>query len=213
RFLAPRLVTVKPRRVAPSGDAIGELAVYLHNDSDAPWQDTLVLRQISLDGEMVAERREPIDVAARASARVLVPDAYHNRPGDTLLVADVGEHRGTWFFEADKHLPYPEPAFNAVLERDGDVHRLTLTAGTLLRDLCLFPDRLDASATIDDQFLTLLPGESKTFEIRSAQPLTVEALTSPPVCQCANRFGGTKQRAMVDAPDAPCEALPASSAD
>jgi hypothetical protein len=42
---------------------------------------------------------------------------------------------------------------------------------------------------VNDQLVTLLPGESFTFVIKSKQDLTAEQLTRQPVLQCANRFG------------------------
>ena len=46
-------------------------------------------------------------------------------------------------------------------------YRVTVTARTILRDLALFPDRLDPAATVDNALVTLLPGESATFSVRS----------------------------------------------
>lgn len=62
----------------------------------------------------------------------------------------------------------------------------TVTAGTLLRDLALFPDRLDPSSTVDDMLITLLPGESVTFRVDTAERLDPEVLTAPPVLRCVN---------------------------
>jgi len=73
--------------------------------------------------------------------------------------------------------------------RDEDEYRLTITARTLLRDLCLLPDHLDPDAQVLDQLITLLPGMSFTFNIASTADLSPDALTRPPVLQCANRFG------------------------
>jgi beta-mannosidase len=63
---------------------------------------------------------------------------------------------------------------------------VTVTAGTILRDLTLFPDRLDGCATVDDALVTLLPGESATFTIRTTCALEPAPLTSPPVLRCVN---------------------------
>jgi beta-mannosidase len=57
--------------------------------------------------------------------------------------------------------------------------------------LCLFVDRLDPQATINEQFLTLLPDEKYPFQFQSERELRLEQLTSPPVLQCVNRFGGS----------------------
>jgi beta-mannosidase len=56
----------------------------------------------------------------------------------------------------------------------------------VLRDLTLFPDRLDGSASVDKALVTLLPSESVTFMVRSEAALDVDALTSRPVLRCVN---------------------------
>lgn len=61
-----------------------------------------------------------------------------------------------------------------------------MTARSLLRDLCLFPDRLDPDAEVDDMLVTLLPGETIRFAIRSAVPLDPAALVRPPVLRTVN---------------------------
>ncbi len=60
-----------------------------------------------------------------------------------------------------------------------------VTARTLVRDLALFPDRLDPLATVDDMLVTLLPGESATFVV-TGEDLGPEALTAYPVLRCVN---------------------------
>lgn len=104
-------------------------------------------------------------------------------------LAAAGRARALWFFDIDGKLAYPSPDFRARLTRKANTHRLKITARVLLRDAAVFADRLDADATVNDQLVTLLPGESFVFVIESAQELAREALTSPPVFQCANRFG------------------------
>ena len=49
---------------------------------------------------------------------------------------------------------------HAKLSSSGDAQTLTVTAKTLLRDVCLFADRLDPNAQVSDQCVTLLPGET-----------------------------------------------------
>ena len=61
-----------------------------------------------------------------------------------------------------------------------------MTARTILRDLTLFPDRLDPEATVDEALVTLLPGESAVFVVRSQLSLDPEALTNRPVLRCVN---------------------------
>ncbi|MER6594251.1 hypothetical protein ABT214_20865 [Micromonospora purpureochromogenes] len=65
-----------------------------------------------------------------------------------------------------------------------------MTARTVLRDLTLFPDRLDPSAEVDRALVTLLPGESTTFTVSAERPPDPVALTARPVLRCVNDIVG-----------------------
>ncbi len=66
---------------------------------------------------------------------------------------------------------------------------VTLRAKRFLRDAAIFPDRLEPDGRVDDQLITLLPGESHTFELDLGRAVTTDELNAPGVIQCANRFG------------------------
>ncbi len=189
RFFADRLVTIKTRGVAPQGEPMGALAVYFHNDHDEVWSGQCVLRKMSLDGQTLQELRKDVEVAPRSLERFDVPDDWREQTEDAFLVVDMGDARNEWWFAPDKELAYPDADFEASLETDGRVKRLTVRARSLMRDICVFPDRIDPDATINDQCVTLLPGEVFVFEIVSDAAMTLEQLTRPPVMQSVNRFG------------------------
>jgi len=183
RFFAPRLLTFQPR---------GErLLLFADNDADEPWDGMLPIRRVSFGGETLAKREVELGLAPRTGANVLEVggDLLPADPTAELLVAEASGVRAVWFWRPDKELSYPRPRFAADLSRDGEVWRLTITAETLLRELCVFADRLDPAAEASEQLVTLLPGESHTFRIRSAAELAPAALTARPVLQCVNRFG------------------------
>jgi beta-mannosidase len=71
----------------------------------------------------------------------------------------------------------------------GGGYRVEVTAHAFVRDLTLFPDRLDPAATVDDALVTLLPGESAAFVIGVPGPLDTAALAVPPVLRSANDLG------------------------
>ena len=184
RFYADKLLTFQPRG--------SKLALFACNDSDTVWSGEVALRRMDFTGEVLAEDSLKLEVPERTTRGVLELPAALTTPNESraeVVVAQVGEARALWFFERDKNLFYPEPEFEAGLERDGDLYSLTLTAHSLLRDVAIFADRLDPDAGVSDQLVTLLPGESFTFEIRSTKALTEESLTAAPVFQCANPFG------------------------
>jgi beta-mannosidase len=184
RFYAPRLLTIQPE-----ADAI---VLYANNDCDEPWQGEATVRRIDFDGKELSRVVLPLDVGARENQRVAVLPTGIVTPTDKtreMVVAEVGEQRAMWFFASDRELVYPGAKPQAALRRDAAAWRLSVSTKTLLRDVVVNIDRLDPQATIDDNVMTLLPGESREFVIHSVKELTLDQLINPPVFQCANRFG------------------------
>jgi beta-mannosidase len=176
---ADRLVTIQP-----------DLTVVAVNDSPERWTSRLTVHRLGLDGLKLGEMTANVDVAPRASATVRLP-ADVCMPGDPkaeLLVADVDGRRAFQFFAEDRDMAYPAAAFKADAEPVHGGFRVTVTAHTILRDLCLFPDRLDPASTVDNALVTLLAGETTTFFVRTDQSLDPAALTCRPVLRCINDF-------------------------
>jgi beta-mannosidase len=67
---------------------------------------------------------------------------------------------------------------------------LDITARTLVRDLTVFPDRVDPAATIDRQLVTLLPGESVTLRVHGTDNTDPAVWSAPPVLRTANDLVG-----------------------
>ncbi|MEV0797582.1 glycoside hydrolase family 2 protein [Kribbella sp. NPDC050281] len=173
---APRLLTFQPR-----GDTVALIAV---NDGIDTWQEEVVVRRIALDGTELAAIRLEIDAPANSALTLELPAAVAT-PGDErteLLVAG-----GVWWtYVSDRDIAYPKAGYDAVVESAPDGTRVVVTARTLLRDLTLFPDRLDPSASVDTAMVNLLPGETASFTIRSDRPLEAAELTTRPVLRCLN---------------------------
>jgi beta-mannosidase len=188
RLYADRLLTIQPH-----GDGLALVAV---NEGGQPWNADVTVSRVALTGEPLAKTAVEVSVPAR-SAQVLPLPADLAGPDDPraeLLLAeaagppgDTGEdQRAFWFFAEDKDIAYPPARFDAAVEPDGDGVRVTVTARTVLRDLTLFPDRLDPAAEVDRALVTLLPGESTTFTVRGATGLDATALIDRPVLRCVN---------------------------
>jgi beta-mannosidase len=180
RMFADVLVTVQP-------DA-GGLAVAAVNDSLAPFTAPVEVARVSLDGQPRAKTVVEFDLAPGSARTVVLPDdvAGSDDPTRELLVVDSPAGRAWWFFTEDRDIAYPPAGFDATVDPTADGLRVTVTARTILRDLTLFPDRLDAEATVDDALVTLLPGESAVFTVRTKAPLDPAALTTAPVLRCVN---------------------------
>src|SRR5690606_17393069 len=137
RVFADRLLTIQPRD--------GELVLVAVNDSAEDWSGSVAVSRRGFDGLPLAQVEYPLAVAARSAVTVPLP-ASLAIPGDEraeLLLAEAGDQRGWWFFARDKELSYPKAEYEAVVEATPEGTQVTVTAGTLLRDLTLFPDRLD----------------------------------------------------------------------
>jgi len=181
KFFEDQILTIQP-----VGDSLG---LYAINDSDETWSGAAAVRRISFTGQQFARQTLDVEVAPRTAQLLLKLDDTFTRPGDPsreATFAELGWEKAAWYFAPDKELHYLAPDFDA--EWSGG--KLTIRAKTLLRDVCVFADRLDPEAIVRNQQLeTLLPGEQTVFLIETKRPLTLEQLTSPPVFQCANRFG------------------------
>ncbi len=180
RAFADRLLTIQPRD--------GGLVLVAVNDSAEDWSGSVAVGRHGFDGARLAQVEFPLAVPARSTLTLPLP-ASLAVAGDEraeLLLAEAGDQRAWWFFARDRELSYPKAEYEAVVEPAPDGAQVTVTAGTLLRDLALFPDRLDPAAEVDEALVTLLPGESAVFTVTGATELGPGALTTKPVLRCAN---------------------------
>jgi beta-mannosidase len=198
RAYAPVLLSMEP------GD--GGLALVLHNDSDRSWHGAVRVRRLAFDGTELAAVTLEVMAEPRSPAVWLTLPAELATPADPageLVIADAEGLRALHFFAPDKDLRYPPPELSTDLGEDAAAgaangahrYRLVVHAHSLLRDLCVFPDRLHPDATVDGALVTLLPGESHTFTIASPAPLTRAALSAPPVLASANALVKSPQTA------------------
>ena len=182
KFFADVLWTIQP-------EPDGSLNLCVINDTDKEFNAFAQIARMKFDGSVLAQQSAPVKVAPRTLVRIPIATdlATSTDPKKELIVAGNKQHQATWFFKPDRELDYPKAEFDA----DWTDGHLTILAKTLIRDLCIFVDRLDADATIDDKLVTLLPGQSVTFHIQSKQTLTQKALTSSPVLRSVNDFDAT----------------------
>jgi beta-mannosidase len=178
RAYADRLLTFQPRDGAPALVAV--------NETGAPWRAPVAVVRLGFDGQPAAKATLAVDVPPRSGLTLPLPAdlAAPDDPRGELLTAEgEGAERAFWFFAPDRDLAYPAATWDAEVVGD----RVTVTARTILRDLTLFPDRLDPAASADPALVTLLPGESVTFTITGAAgPLDPAALASRPVLRAVN---------------------------
>lgn len=183
RSYADRLLTVQP-----SGDSLHLVAV---NEHDEPWHVHASASRTAFDGTVIETRPIEFRVAPRSTWRMELEELLRVPDEATreLLVIDDAStsQRATWFFAEDRDLAYPTPSFQTSVIPIEVGYRVEVEAGSLLRDVAIFADRIDASAAVDDMLVTLLPGERATFVIRTDLRIDDPArFTRAPQLRCAN---------------------------
>lgn len=179
---ADRLVTVQPR---------GEnLVVAVVNDSPDALAGDLVVRRLRFDGTELASVSFPLALDRRSSATVEIPQevAASTSEADELIVATIGAERGFWYFAEARDSGLPAPAFTADVRRVDDGYAVAIHADTFLRDLTLLVDKVVPDAVVDDQLVTLLPGEDVVFHVRTATDIDPADLVSTRVVRTANQL-------------------------
>nr|WP_296067550.1 glycoside hydrolase family 2 protein [uncultured Actinoplanes sp.] len=202
RAYADRLLTLQPRTgepLTPGGPRTGiepgavvppdgPPALVAVNDGAGTWSFTATVTRRTLTGDVLASAVLASTVAPGDAVTLTLPPELVTAgdPATELIVAEAGDERAWWFFPTDREIRWPAADYAAEVHRDGDHTRVTVTARSILRSLTLFPDRLDPAAETDRAAVTLLPGESVTFTVRSARELDPDALTKRPVLRSVN---------------------------
>ncbi len=183
RAFADRLLTVQPR--------VDGLAVVLVNDHATDWDGSVRVRRVAFDATTLAEATLPFAVGAR-DALTLPLAATLGVPRDAaaeVLLAEVdGAQRAWWWFAEDRDAQLPEPRRDAAVRSVDGGYAVEVTALTILKDVALLADRAAPDARVDELLVSLLPGETATFRVRTAADLDLGALTDPLVLRCANQL-------------------------
>ncbi|MEU5335508.1 glycoside hydrolase family 2 protein [Streptomyces asoensis] len=183
RLYADRLLTLRARDHG--------LVLAAVNQSREPWTGAVSLRRMSVEGAVIEAAELELAVGARAVRELPVPPGLEPAGAKEFLVADApgsprpggsaaGEGlRALHFPAADRDIPYPRPRFEVSLVPGG----VTVTAGTLVRDLLLQADRLGPTARADRGLVTLLPGERVTIGVRGWETPDAAAARAALYCQ------------------------------
>jgi len=180
RAYGDRLLTIQPTEY--------RLRAMLVNEAATSWSTEVHARRMSLDGRTLAEIRIPVVVGPRAMASLDLPTsvAVPRRAKDEILVIDAGLLRSVWTWLPDRDLDYPDARWEVSMAAEPTGYEVSVTARTLVRDLCLFPDRLHADAVVDDMLVTLLPAETATFHVASPPLSDPTRLSIRPVLRSVN---------------------------
>ena len=159
----------------------GGAVLQVSSTSGDPWEARPRVRRVRLaDGAVLAERSLVVSLGPR-EARVLELPAEVARPDEPtreLLVVDGAGPRHAVAFAADRWVEWPVPELETELAPDG--RAVTVTAGSVLRDLLLQADRLGRRT--DTGLVTLLPGERATIRfVGDGAPVQPDDLRFPVV--------------------------------
>jgi beta-mannosidase len=158
------------------------------NDHDSPWDGRLRLRRAGFDGAELAAAEIDLRVAARSGATMTVPEALLDVTDASreVLLAEIDDIRATRLFAEDFELAYdPAPLTAEAVPAPGG-YAVTVTATAFARDVAVLADRVAADAVVVDMLVALLPGESRTFTVRTGAAVDPVAFTVPPVLRSAN---------------------------
>ncbi len=182
RAYEPRLLTVQP--------SAGDDSVVAVNDTPNDWATELVMERMAFEGTRLATATTPLRVPAFSTTTVELPAPIRtpDDPSREVVVATADGARTLHYFADDLELALEPAQFSAsITRRDADLV-VSLTCDTVARDVCLFPDRLGPEGTVDDQFLTMLPGETVVLRVSGLSISSDAALVTSPVLRCANDF-------------------------
>ncbi len=136
------------------------------------------LRVLDFDGKLLRDERKDVALAPRGAMQVAaIEDADLLRDADPkrsvavfdLLIDGKPISRGEVYFDAAKNLAWREPQIKTALAHADRGCALTLETKSLARGVWIDFGVLDAE--LSDNALTLLPGETRTLQLRSPASL------------------------------------------
>jgi beta-mannosidase len=162
----------QPQLAVFGGDRQGA-RLTLVNDTGAAWRTTAEVSAWTRSG---AERgRSTVEVEVPAHGHRVLP-VEANTPDTDLLVADLDGRRATRWLRPDVELWLPAAELDVRATALGpDQVRVDLCCGGLLRDVALLAELELPDALVDEQLLTLLPGERASFTVRGSRAAEISS--------------------------------------
>ena len=187
---ADHFMTIQPR----SEQGAERPTLLLHNDSATPWSgEVMISRRPTVGGaEPLAQQQVSFDLEPRSATAIVINDDVLSAVQQTqeyLVAREDSATAAYWFFVEDPQLQLATPAdsLEVDVERTGSGYAVRVSASSLVKDVTLFPDRLDPLAGVDTALVTLDAGQSHTFEVSSTlADLDVAALAQKPVLRSVN---------------------------
>lgn len=178
---AARLLTFQPRAEG--------LSLIASNDSDHQWVETIVVERLNLNGTRRAGCEITIAVAPRSNqSLVLIQEltAADDPTKEFIIARSENAQHAFWYFVEDVDLALPPLSISSNCVRRSGTYRVQVVAKAFVKDMVINVDRLDPAATIDNQLVTLLPGETAEFMVTSDADFDPALLLDSPVLQSVN---------------------------
>jgi len=187
---ADHFMTIQPR----SGQDGERPTLLMHNDSARPWRGEVMIsrRRTVGGGEPIGQQQIPFNLEARSATTIVINDdllSPLNRSQEYLVAQEASAAAAYWYFVEDPQLELatPDDSTTVDVERTGSRYSVAIFASSLVKDVALFPDRLDPDARVDTGLVTLQAGDSHTFQVSSYRSdLDMAALTRKPVLRSVN---------------------------
>ena len=184
----PRLLTIQPR-----GHGLAAVAV---NERTLFWRAKISGRRLKLDGTVLAEFEFWRLLCDRFEAKefplpenIVRPDL----PKDEVIVVEMLDRRALHYFVEDIELALPVPRLAVDVTGTEGGYAVKVTAENFLKDVCLMADRLDPDAVVDTMLVTLLPGESHVFAVKTAKVISANDIVVGTVLRSANDLVAGRQ--------------------
>jgi beta-mannosidase len=186
-----RFMTIQPR----SDQGAERPTLMLHNDSATSWNgEVKISRRRTIGGDQsLAQQQLSFDLEPRTATAIVINDdvlSVSEREQEYLVAEQESANPAYWYFVEDPqlHLAAPADSIEAEVERTESGYAVRVSASSLVKDLALFPDRLDPAARVDTALVTLQAGQSHTFRVASALELDSAALARKPVLRSVNEL-------------------------
>jgi beta-mannosidase len=171
RFYAPVLVSPHVED--------GTVQVYIVSDRTAVERGTLHVQRMRFDGTVLSDKTLPVEIEPLSSKSFYSlslsdlgtagEDLTKSFVVSTLTVDNEPDSRNVLYLAPTKQIELPVAHVSVTVEPAAGGAMLQIHADTLARSVEVTSD--DPSATFDDNFLDVLPGETRSLHIKSALPL------------------------------------------
>ncbi|WP_432510633.1 glycoside hydrolase family 2 protein [Kineococcus sp. SYSU DK001] len=176
RAFAPRVLTVQPREGVPH--------VVVVNDTAQEFSTRVLVRRTTPAGAVLDRTAFEVSVPARAVRSWPLP--LVGGDGEPVVV-DAGGLRAVHLDAPDKDLPWDPDPLRVSVTRLPDGYAVRVRAESFARDVTLLADAVTPDARVGEGLVTLLPGESHTFLVRTGAVVDAGAFTG--ALRTANEFG------------------------